>query len=134
MLPHHKEPKLIEAGILSVISVFAPIKSLLITTAVLIGVDLVTGIMAAKRQQVPITSSGLRRSVSKLFVYNVAIMTAFLAETYVSDVLPIMKLMASLVSMTEILSIYENLNIISGNNLLSTVITKIGSNNQEKLD
>lgn len=123
--------KWFEGLLLSVFAIFAPIQSLLLTTGVMILGDLISGIWAAKKRNEPITSAGLRRTISKLFIYELAIMFAFLAEKYMSDVLPFVKLVSGMISIVELKSIYENLNAISGTELLKGIIDKLGSANQE---
>lgn len=117
---------------ISTLAIFAPIHSLLLTTGVMIFADLVTGVMAAKKRGESITSAALRRSITKIFVYEAALMLAFLAERYMDAALPFVKMASGMISLTEIKSIYENLNEISGNQLLRVLIDKLGSANQEK--
>jgi len=123
--------KYIDALLISILAVFAPIKATLITTAVLVFVDLVTGIWAAVKRKEPITSSGIRRTVSKMFVYETAIMLAFLTEQYMTDAVPFVKLIAGLVAVVELKSCLENLDSISGTDLLKAVIDKLGSENKK---
>lgn len=123
--------KLTEAILISSLAVFAPIKHLLLATGVMIFADLITGIMAARKAGEPITSAGLRRTLTKLFVYEAAIILAFIAEHYISDILPFVKMTSAMVSVVELKSIYENLNIVSGNQLLKTLIEKLGSSNDK---
>lgn len=123
--------KWIEALALSTCALFMPISKLLGTTLAMIIIDLITGIMAAKKQGVPVTSAGLRRTLSKLFVYELALMLAFLVQTYLSDSLPFISMASSMIALVELTSVYENLNIIGGNNLLKSLIDKLGSSNQQ---
>lgn len=119
--------------LLSTAAVFAPIKMVLLVTGVLIFADLVTGIIAARKRKEPITSAGLRRTVTKVFIYNAAIMLGFLAETYMLDgFLPISKIASSLIALVECKSLYENLDEIRGGNLFKSLIDKLGSVNDEK--
>lgn len=122
--------KLVEAGALTLLAIFAPIKGMLITTGVMIFADLITGVWAAAKRGETISSAGLRRTATKIFVYESALMLAFLAETYLSDVLPFVKMASAMISVTELKSIYENLNSISGANLLKAAIDKLGSENK----
>jgi len=131
MLPRIKE--LLEAGMISLFAIFAPIQSQLVTTVVLIAVDLVTGIMAARKRGEPISSSALRRTISKIFVYETAVMISYVTEHYmVPDLLPLVKMASTMIAVVELRSIYENLNSISGEQLLKTLIDKVGSSNQDK--
>ena len=119
--------KWIEAAALSILAIFAPIQSVLLTTGVMIFADLITGLMAAYKRSEPITSSGFRRTLVKMFVYEAALMLAFLAEHYLSDILPFVKLASGMIALVELKSIYENLNSFSGSDLLKSLIDKLGS-------
>lgn len=120
-----------KVGLLSAVAIFAPIHALLLTTGAMIFADLVTGIWAASKRGEPITSAALRRTVTKIFVYESALMLAFLAETYMSDILPFVKMASATITIVEMKSIYENLDEISGNQLLKVIIDKLGSANKQ---
>lgn len=112
-----------------VVSIFAPIQAVLATTLVLIFVDLVTGVIAAKNRGEEITSAGFRRSISKLLVYEFALLVGYVAETYMIGFLPLTKMISSLIALTETKSIFENLDSSAGGQLLKTLIDKLGSEN-----
>lgn len=124
--------KPLEALAIALLAIFAPIHHLLLSTGVMIFADLVTGVYAAYKRGEPITSSGLRRTVTKMFVYELSIVLAFIAEHYISDILPFVKMASAMIAVTELKSIYENLNSISGINLLKGLIDKLGSENQQQ--
>ena len=123
-------------SLLSVLAVFAPIKGMLISSLVLIAADLITGIIAAKKRGESINSSGFRRTVVKVFVYQASIMLAYLAQHFMmSDAIPVTNMIASFVGLTELTSVLENLNSISGGNLLKQILEKLNSvNNQAPKD
>lgn len=112
--------------------VLAPIKALMISTGFLIFVDLVTGIWAAYQQKQPITSAALRRTVSKILIYQLAIISGFIVEHYMlTDFLPISKIVASVIGLVELKSVLENSNKIMGQDLFKVVIAKLGSENDK---
>ena len=116
--------------ILSVLAVFAPIKSVLLVTGLLIFSDLFSGILAARKRGETISSAGLRRSITKVCVYNAAILLGFLVETIMLDgFIPVSKIAAGLISVVEIKSILENLDTINGHPVFTTLINKLGSVN-----
>lgn len=118
--------KFIEPLVVTLLAIFAPAKGMIITSLVMVLIDLLTGIIAARKRQEPITSSGLKRTIIKLAIYEVAILIAFLAETYlILDILPVAKIVSSFVGITELKSIYENLDSIAGGELLKSVIAKL---------
>lgn len=118
--------KFIKPLVVTLLAIFAPAKGMIITSLVMVLIDLLTGIIAARKRQEPITSSGLKRTIIKLAIYEVAILIAFLAETYlILDILPVAKIVSSFVGITELKSIYENLDSIAGGELLKSVIAKL---------
>lgn len=118
---------------LSTVAIFAPVKALILITLILILVDLVTGVLAAKKRGETIKSAGLRRTVTKLLVYQTAIMLGFLVEKYmVGGFIPISNIAAGLISIVEFKSCLENLNTINGNPVFKSLIDKLGSTNDIK--
>lgn len=118
--------------LISLAAVFAPIKAMLLVTGVLIFADLACGILAARKHKEPLSSAGLRRTVTKVAVYNVAVMVGFLAETYMLDgFIPMSKIAAGLIAVVETKSILENLDIINGKPIFRDLIKKLGSINDD---
>lgn len=118
--------------LLSFVAIFAPIKMLIITVGVLIFTDLILGILAAKKRKETITSAALRRTVTKMFVFQAAILTGYLLEVYLLDsIIPITKLVAAVIGTTEFVSILENTSELTGLNF-TDIIKKLGSKNDEK--
>lgn len=123
--------KYIEALLLSCLAVFAPIKAMLIVTGVLIFADLITGVWAASKRKEPITSAGLRRTLTKVGVYEAALCLGYLAEHFMLEgTVPVTKIVSGLIGLVELKSCYENLNVISGADLLKTAIDRLGSDNK----
>lgn len=117
--------------LISITAVFAPINSTIITVGVLIFSDLILGVYAATKRGEEITSAGLRRTISKMFVYQMVILTSFLGETYLlGGILPVVKLVAGVIGVTELKSILENSGDITGISFKS-VIKKLGSKNDK---
>jgi DNA-binding ferritin-like protein (Dps family) len=114
----------------SLIALLAPAKALLISVGFLIIADLVTGIWAAVKRNDKISSAALRRSVSKIFVYQLAVISGFLVEHFMlADMFPVSKVVASVIGLVELTSILENSNTILGQDLFKSVIAKLGSQN-----
>ena len=112
--------------LIALVAIFAPAKAMLATALLFIVLDLITGVWAAKKRGDAITSQGLKRTVIKIMIYELAIALAFLCEIYLmGDYMPIAKIVSSFVGITELKSIYENLNEIGGGNLLSNLISRL---------
>lgn len=114
------------AWVVAILAIFAPIKAAAICAIVLVFADLITGVWAAKKRQEKITSGGLKRSIGKLALYETAICLGFLAQTYLTgSVLPVCSLITSVVGLTEMKSVLENLDSINGTSFYQSVIDKI---------
>lgn len=123
---------LFKALLVSMISVFAPIQSILITVGILIFTDLILGILAAKKRGERINSAAMRRTVSKMLIYQLAIITGFLCEIYlIGGLIPISKLVAGVIGMVEFKSILENSDTISGEPIFKKLIKRLGSDNDK---
>lgn len=124
--------KYVEALLLSLIAVFAPVKAAVITAFVLVIIDFITGVWAANKRGEVITSSGFKRTVGKILLYETSICVAFLVETYLTGaLLPAAKLVTALVGMAELKSVMENLSSISGSDFAKAVLTKISQSDTE---
>jgi len=116
--------------LVSAMSVLMPIQGTLLTVGVLIFADLITGVWAARKRGEAITSAMLRRSVSKILVYHLVVITGFLVDTYLTGgLIPIAKLAGSVIGLVELTSIMENSNTILGRNIFKSIIVKLGSDN-----
>lgn len=114
------------------IAVLAPIQMLMISVGVLIMADLFTGIWAAIKRKEKISSAALRRTVSKLVIYQIAVISGFLVEAYMlENFVPVSKIVASVIGLVELKSILENANTILEQDLFKMVIQKLGSDNDK---
>lgn len=105
----------IKAALFSIFSIFFPIKELLILTSILIASDTITGILAAYKRGEEINSHGFKKTIVKLFLYNLVIILAFLIEKYViGDFIPFVKVGAAVIILTEFKSVIENFEAITG--------------------
>jgi uncharacterized membrane protein len=98
-------------------SFFFPIKHFLIFTIFVVFADTVTGIMAAKKRNEPITSKGLYRTSQKVVVYFVGIMIFHGASVTFGLPSQIVYSVSFLISFTELYSISENIKSITGVNI-----------------
>ncbi len=115
---------------LAAIAALAPIHAVMISVGVLICLDTIMGILAARKRKEPITSAELRRTVSKMIIYQIAIISGFLVQHYMlGDILPIVKLAAGAIGLVEIKSILENADEINGSPLFTSLVKYLGSQN-----
>lgn len=112
------------------VAVLAPAQPLIFSVGFLVIADLITGIWAAYKMGKKIKSAAMRRTVSKMAVFQVAVISGFLVETYMlENFMPISKIVASVIGLVELTSILENANKILGQDLFKLVISKLGSDN-----
>ena len=123
----------IKASLAGLIGIFAPVHSIMLATGFLIFTDLVTGCWAAIKRGEKITSAGWRRTTTKGGAYLLIIMSGYLAEVHLlQGSIPISKIIAASIGMTEFLSIVENVEFIYGKPIFSQLIKKLGSVNDKK--
>jgi hypothetical protein len=94
----------------------------LIFTIFVVFADTVTGIMAAKKRNEPITSKGLYRTSQKVVVYFVGIMIFHGASITFGLPSQIVYSVSFLISFTELYSISENIKSITGVNIGTLVL------------
>ncbi len=83
-------------------------------TLVIVLVDLYTGRMAAKHRGEAIKSSGYRQSVKKYVLYMIGILISELFIRVFSLPIPLTYMVAGVVALTEIKSIFENIETVTG--------------------
>jgi len=114
----------------AIVAVLAPIHALMGAVGFLIMADLFTGIWAAIKRKEKIKSSVMRRTIAKVCIYQLAVISGFLVEQYMLDeFLPVSKIVASVIGLVELKSILENGNSILGQDIFKTIISKLGSEN-----
>lgn len=119
---------------LLVIAFLAPIWTAMIATIVLIGIDTVFGILAAKKQKIKISSRKFSMVLIKLLVYNLLIIASFITESYLFAGLPIVKLTLMFIGLTEFLSIGESFSIITGKSFIKYIKEFITSKIKRPID
>lgn len=111
-------------------SFFFPINGILISIAFAVCVDTITGIWKAHKLSIPITSRGLSAIVSKLFLYEVAIILTFCIDKFIlNDIIlqffsvPLMmtKILSLVLFSIEAMSISENYKAVKGIDLWTSL-------------
>lgn len=111
-------------------AIFAPIKPLLLACGAMILADAITGMVAAKKRGESINSASMRRTISKMVIYQIAIMSGFILEHYMLDsLLPVSKIVGGVIGLVEFKSVLENVSVIAGQDILQLVKNKLGSKN-----
>ena len=99
----------------------APLTPVMGAMVFLIIADFITAIYAAHKVGEKVQSSKMGRTVSKFFFYNLAVASAFVIEMVIIPEIPLMRVSAGFIAMTELRSIYENFAKIYGIDIWSKV-------------
>jgi hypothetical protein len=117
------------------LAVFLPIKELMLTIGFLVSADLVVGIWKAIKTGQRIRSRRMSDTVTKLLLYQLAIMSGFLIETFIiSELIPITKLIATVIAIIEFKSIIESIEAVTNKDLWSKIKTIIGRKSEDITD
>lgn len=112
-------------------ALLAPIHTTMFAVGFIVVADFVSGMIAAKKRGEEIKSARMRDTVTKLGLYQTFIISAFLLETFLlSDAVPVVKILAAIIGMTEFKSLTENMSAILGRDLFKELIDKLGSKNK----
>lgn len=117
-----------------VIPFLEPIQPYLIFMILAIICDTITGIMAARKQKITITSRGIWRTIEKIVIAGVAIC---ISEAFRVVFLPDIALTAGValvIAIAEMKSIFENYKAITGVDLLSHFMEKISKLNSSNVE
>ena len=130
--------------LLSVVSAFfLPISGILFLIGFAILVDTITGIWKAKKLKIKITSRGLSAIVSKLFLYEVAVILTYLIDKFIlNDILlqffsvPLMltKILSLVLVSIEAISISENYKAVKGIDIWSALKNLLQRSKEIKTD
>ena len=103
-------------------TLLAPLTGVIITVILLIIVDFITGSYASYVKKKPIESKRIGHTISKFFIYNLVIVSAYFLEKEIVSEVPFLKVIAGFIAIAEIKSILENYNKIYGVNPFKALI------------
>jgi len=122
---------------------FLPISGILFLIGFAILVDTITGLWKAKKLKIKITSRGLSAVVSKLFLYEVAVILTYLIDYYIlNDIIlqffsvPLMltKILSLVLVSIEAISISENYKAVKGIDIWSALKNLLQRSKEIKKD
>jgi len=117
------------------LAVFLPIKELMLTIGFLVAADMVVGIWKALKLKQRIRSRRMSDTITKLLLYQIAIMSGFLIESFIiAELIPITKLVATVIAVIEFKSIIESIESVTGKDLWSRIKTIIGRKSEDITD
>jgi phage-related holin len=112
------------AALLSIWAFFEPVSLMLYLTIFAVGIDLISGLFKAWKLKEKITSTRLRDTSLKLFLYLGLIMLVYGIQFVCLWGIPISNIVASFVLFAEAVSIAENIDVIAGGKLGLSVFIK----------
>ena len=125
----------VKLWLLGIATVFLPIKELMITIGFLVAMDMVVGIWKALKLGQRIRSRRMSDTITKLMLYQIAIVSGFLIETYIiTELIPITKLIATVGAIIEFKSIIESIESVTGKDLWSKIKAIIGRKSEDITD
>jgi phage-related holin len=92
----------------------APIQASVNVVFALVFVDLIFGLIAARKRGERIKSSKLAHTPLKLFVYFASIVAVYAADQYIGLVMPVTKIVTGIIGATEVLSMLEKAEFLTG--------------------
>jgi phage-related holin len=98
--------------LLTLLVLFTPLQEAIYTVAVLIILDTITGVWAAKKRGEIFSSRKFFDSVAKIFIYDTLIIMAYLIEKYLLHYVPCLQLVLAFIAITEFTSLLENAGFI----------------------
>ncbi len=125
--------KIVNTVLIALWIALLPIHPAIISALCLPAVDLVLGLLVANRDKKPITSSGIKRTVAKIMLYEFAIVLAFCVETYMtSSVVPIIHMVTGLIGVTELKSCIEHMDDLYGSPLFLALLARLAPAKADK--
>jgi len=117
--------KILVKYLLVVAAVFQPVMPIIYVILVFILFDLLTALYAKvikKREK--LQSNKLRKTIEKFVYYTLAILLAHLFDVYLINIF-LTKAVAGFIAATELLSIYENITLITGTDIAKKLLGQI---------
>jgi hypothetical protein len=111
--------------LLSLLVFLAPIKQLVLAIGVLLFIDFVLGIIVARKKNIPIQSKEAKRTIIKMLLYQVTILTAFILDVYFIPGNIIVRVAAMAIGLVEGKSVFEHIYILTGLDVWSLLKDKI---------
>ncbi len=116
------------------LTLISPMTTIMFTIIFLIIVDFITGAYASFKNNIPISSERIGNTISKFFIYNLVILSAFLLEKYIVKEIPFQRIITGFIAIAEVKSILENFNKIYGINPFKALINLIKKKSLKDLE
>lgn len=105
------------------------------TIGFLVAADMVVGIWKALKLKQRIRSRRMSDTITKLLLYQIAIISGYLIEKYViTGTIPIAKLIGTVIAVIEFKSILESIEAVTGQDIWSKIKKLIGRKGDDTRD
>ena len=104
---------------------FQPTYEFIMLVGFLVSIDTITGMYASAKEGIPITSKRFREMFPKFIVYGAAVLTAHVIEQKFFPDFPAMKIISGFIAYSELMSIDENIQRVTGVSLFKVLIKKL---------
>lgn len=120
--------------LLALLLYFEPIKDIYILMVIVVVMDFITGIGASVKHKIPRSSSRLKNSIVKCFCYfgTVFVFWQFEVRLGLEHLIGSYKFIAGFIAIVEIISILENMAVITGNPIFLKIVRLIRGKAREK--
>jgi len=111
---------------IGVVAFLSPLIPLALLVSTLIGVDFVFGIYRAYKNGDEISSRKMGHSISKIFLYNMAVLSVFMLEKIIIGTnLEFTKICVGVIAMVELKSIDESFKLLYGFSIYESIIKNL---------
>ncbi|HIZ15171.1 MAG TPA: phage holin family protein [Candidatus Tidjanibacter faecipullorum] len=118
---------------LAIVAYFSPLYEMYVVLMFFVAADLITGIIASERRGIPRSSRRLRKSITKLVAYLLAMTLSFSAEhAFKVEWFVAHRAIGALICAVEMLSILENMAVITGHPVFLKIIKWIRGKASDK--
>lgn len=100
---------------------FSPIKMFVNLVLFLVAIDFITGLYASLKRGDKFRASKMVRTVEKIALYSVSIISAYLLQKISGDGDWMPRVVALFIGATELKSIFENVSSVTGTNVIGMV-------------
>lgn len=117
-------------GLLFLIIYFQPIWISLLIIGLFIGFDVISALMRAHKNGIPIRSKRLRDTIGKGTAYMIALMVSHMFQLHFMPIVPILQIVAVFIATAELKSIMENLGDITGLDFWTLIKERLSGTNK----
>lgn len=104
-----------------ILGFFVDIQAFIYLVLLLVGIDMVTGIIAATKRKDKINSRRMARTVEKLLLYLLAIISAHAVKVVIMEAAPITYIVTTSIVLVEFKSIIENVESVTDVDIWSKI-------------